>query len=146
MQRYRSVSTLKLPAKCRKILEQPVLDNELSINSKGWLFMKKEAYLQRLNKAFPDNYSLVRSSEIKQIANTKYQLFTLYVNNCFVSEAFGECEIKMDKGQLEYTALVRTCKDLLVASELWDSKIANSLRDRLFVKKYEDRRLVWCKR
>lgn len=125
------------------ILEKPVLEKELTINSKGWLFMKKEAYLQRLNEAFPKNYSLVKSSKIKQIANTKYQLFTLYVNDCFVSEAYGECGYELNEEQLEYSALVRTCKDLLVASELWDPKIAKSLRDKLF---YKDYRLGWCKR
>ena len=106
-------------------LHKPIDPSELEINTKGWLYLRKAGYETRLQRI---NYSLLPLGPIKHINNLRYQEFGLYINDQFISEAFGESSKEQGwENDLEYTALVRVCKDLLVASELWDPSKSNRI-------------------
>ena len=88
----------------------------LIVLENGLTYLKYEFYILRLNTAFP-SWSLVPTSDPYCYKGIHSRSYALLVNDQFISEAFG---YSTDISQVEYIALVRTCKDLLVASELWD--------------------------
>ena len=112
-------------------LHSPILKSELTINQKGWLYLTMDGYKRRLQDI---PYTLRPISELKQLKNLVYQEYQLFINDQFISQAYGEStDNKEDSSkEREYTALVRCCKDLLVASELWDPQESQKLRNLYF--------------
>ena len=140
---YRNVSKLKLPKKCIESLLRPVELKELFLNEKNWIYLSMEGYQKRLDEAFIKNGIRWELQEIglkKTIKNTVYQTHILYIDDCFISQSIGEAlaswsDDKIDY-ELRYTALVRCCKELLIASELWEPRLSKKLS--LMLKKDSD--------
>ena len=107
-------------------LYKRIQHHELEIR-KGLLYLSLQGYLSRL-KGIP--YRLVPIGPSKQINQLKYREYGLYINDQFISSAFGSS--KASEQEMEYEALLRTLKDLLVASELWEPSKSNSLRNKYF--------------
>ncbi len=86
-----------------------------------------------MNEAFgPGAWVLIPMDSFIRSGNTVVQSYALYINGNFVAQAYGEHALYGDDQlgtALEATkssALVRCCKDLGVASELWDSKFTEA--------------------
>ncbi|KAK5670942.1 hypothetical protein BDV3_004888 [Batrachochytrium dendrobatidis] len=139
---YYNVSCSPLGATAAKTLASPVLPTELSIDqAKGWLYLKQAAYVERLNAALGQGqWSLQPVGPISFTPSKKiiYRPFALLHDSKFISEAIGESALSSFSSSqdahiwCEYTALVRTCKDLGIASELWDPEAVKHLRDKTF--------------
>ncbi|KAL2915435.1 hypothetical protein HK105_205051 [Polyrhizophydium stewartii] len=154
---YGSVSLQPLSPEAASALAAPAQSSELDIDpERGWLYLRRDAYLRRLDAAVGrNNWALVPIGPVEFTSkqSTIFRPFALLLYSRFVSEAVGDCQISTfagnagDNGSVtdatrqlqlahawcEYIALVRTCKDLGVASELWDPRVVGKLRDQLFM-------------
>jgi hypothetical protein len=147
--RYSNVSKLLLPIESVKQLSRPVHPSELFINEKGWLYLSQRGYLDRLNAAVP-TFVFKPVGSLKRNAKVAYQEWALYINGSFVSEAFGESSVSdedIEAENIKYTALVRVCKDLGIASELWDPRQVNKLRSLHFDRNWcsKKRIFIWSR-
>ncbi|KAJ3291587.1 hypothetical protein HK104_005957 [Borealophlyctis nickersoniae] len=154
---YRNVGIEPFPQEAVAILTAPVNPDDLDIDpAKGWLYMKEQAYRDRLNRAFgEEGWELLPITEFwatdtRQVA---FRTYALLVNGRFISEAIGDCSIAKSEPQeyaerrCEYVALLRTCKDVGVASELWDRSVANRLKKKYFeFKQDEQKKWAWQRR
>ncbi|RKO85326.1 mitochondrial genome maintenance MGM101, partial [Blyttiomyces helicus] len=130
------------------ILNQPVKADQLTIHPKfGWLYMREKAYERILNQAFGNKWELRPTSPWYKTPSDAvlFRFFALFVNNKFISEACGEQELAMTTGRVNaerrvrYAALVRVCKELGVATELWDKPVVDAIR----MKNFEMTENVW---
>eukprot|EP00842_Homolaphlyctis_polyrhiza_P005005 jgi/Hompol1/5505/HPOL_001950-RA len=140
---YHSVSRQPFARHIAEMLCRPIAKTDITIDAaKGWLYLKPSAYKGLLNDAFGETgWRIVPVGPARQTPTGKvvYRPFALLVNDHFVSEAIGEASVAdfVDKPShllawCQYIALVRTCKDLGVASELWDPAVVNKMRSELF--------------
>jgi hypothetical protein len=126
-----SIATTPISPKSAEILSQPVQRQDLWINPEnGWVYMKEHVYHNRLNKAFPQGWKLVPTGSFTIYGTHLSRPYSLIVEDRWMSMARGEFSAallppnpahdeRVNK-ECEYTALVRCCKDIGVASELWD--------------------------
>ncbi|KAI9339162.1 mitochondrial genome maintenance MGM101-domain-containing protein [Zopfochytrium polystomum] len=147
-ERYRGASNLRLGREVRRILAQPVQPEDLEIEpDRGWLYLSEAKYLEILADAFGESWRLEPVTPPLQSPSGRvhYRSYALYVDGRFVSEAIGDVaaavvETSGDGGAAEierrcrYAAMVRCCKDLGVATELWDPAVVNKLRAQHFVR------------
>ncbi|KAH6564104.1 hypothetical protein BASA50_004028 [Batrachochytrium salamandrivorans] len=139
---YQTVSRYPLSAAATAVLAAPVLSSNLNIDPvRGWLYLKQEVYVKRLNEALGKGQWCLKPVGpvcLTASKNIIYRPFALLHNNRFISEAIGESVLasfptkENAHSWCEYIALVRTCKDLGIASELWDPVFAKKIRSESF--------------
>jgi len=84
-------------------------------------------------------WQLIQTSPIFRTPKTLSSTYALYINDRFISEARGEQlflgldnEIRNQSlNRSKYVALVRCCKDIGIASELWDPYYSKLLKSQL---------------
>ncbi|GAA85158.1 mitochondrial genome maintenance protein Mgm101 [Aspergillus luchuensis IFO 4308] len=118
---FHGLSATPFPKECADILLAPTDPEEVEIKPDGILYLPEIKYRRILNKAFgPGGWGLVPRSE--SIVTPKM------VTRELVSVARGEQDYFSPDGIPTATegcrsnALVRCCKDLGIASELWDPR------------------------
>ncbi|XP_028392066.1 mitochondrial genome maintenance protein MGM101-like [Dendronephthya gigantea] len=140
------------PKNISKILMAPINHDDIEIKPDGLLYLPEIKYRRILNESFgPGGWALLPRGESLQFQNEKdrSQLITreyaLFCSGRYVSQAVGEHTF-YGQGNMVYgkameaaksNALVRCCKDLGIASELWDPKFVSDWKDQ-FAKS------VWC--
>ena len=83
--------------------------------------------------------------QIREKSQTHYRSYALFVNEIFISEAIGDAQPDRGVGKNDpqfscleercrYMALVRCCKDIGVALELWEKQTADQLKFANFSK------------
>ncbi|KAI8823710.1 mitochondrial genome maintenance MGM101, partial [Fimicolochytrium jonesii] len=112
------------------------------VTDRGYLYMSEPAYRTLFNLAFgPTSWSLLPTTPFhtSRSGRTLFRSYILTINNRFISEAVGDWSLATaggDRDEAErrcaHVAMVRVGKDLGVASELWDPRVVNGIRDRLF--------------
>lgn len=151
---YDGIAELQLTDEQIAALLDPVSDDEIDIkpDSFGAVYLSHIGYRRRLNKAFkPGGWSQRQISAWRYDPDTKIlnAEFALYARGadgrvCYVSKAIGgqqyyggQGDSKMsydDAAQgAESNALMRCCKQLGVALELWEKRTATAIRQRLGV-------------
>lgn len=119
-------------AQAAKLLE-PVSPEEVEVkpDARGTVYLSHAGYRRRLNGAFgPRGWALRPLSPFFQSAKVAYQHFGLYTEGIFSGYAMGECDIEsrgqndpMSQGDMleaiKSNALMRCCKDLGMAMDLW---------------------------
>lgn len=122
------------------ILCQPISNEDVEITPDGLLYLPEIKYRRILNKAFgPGGWGLAPRSETlinksKFGGGTLTREYALIVQGRLVSIARGEQDFFSEKGIPTATegcksnALMRCCKDLGVASELWDPRFIRSFK------------------
>lgn len=149
---YQGISTIPFPKEVTDVLLAPVASNDVEIKPDGLLFLPEIKYRRILNKAFgPGGWAMMPRGDTLHFQNDLEgaQLITreyaLFCQGRFVAQATGE-HIFYTKSNLAYgkacesaksNALVRCCKDLGIASELWDTRFIKDWK-----KKYAEE--VWC--
>ncbi|KAJ1564923.1 hypothetical protein HK405_013619 [Cladochytrium tenue] len=142
---YVGVGTRPFPPATAAILREPVQPRDLVIQrDRGWLYLAEERYLDILDRAFGSgNWDLRPLSAPRRTPSgrTAFRSYALYADGRFVSEAVGDAAAAAGDGAPEaveagckYAALVRCCKDLGVALELWDPPAVSRLRSEFFVR------------
>ncbi|KAJ1666391.1 hypothetical protein EV178_002347 [Coemansia sp. RSA 1646] len=109
------------------VLLAPVAENEIEIKPDGLLYLPEIKYRRILNRAFgPGGWGLVPRGAHSVSGRNLSREYALICLGRFISQARGEQEFFDQSGLATATegcksnALVRCCKDLGIASELWD--------------------------
>lgn len=130
-------------AKSQKILADAIADDDIEITPDGLLYLPEIKYRRILNKAFgPGAWGMAPRSET-QISKNRggaggllTREYGLVIQGRLVSIARGEQQFFSDKGIPTATegcksnALMRCCKDLGIASELWDPRFIKKFKKK----------------
>jgi Mitochondrial genome maintenance MGM101 len=126
-----------------KMLSDPLPDNEVDIRpDDGMVYASHEYYRRKLNEVFGRmQWTLVPGSPLTQRPGTNewYQRWTLFVNGCYVSEAFESYDYQPNNARMDLSdvaeaiksgALKRCCKDLGIAAECWQKRWTEAWRKK----------------
>ncbi|KAJ5542457.1 hypothetical protein N7535_004878 [Penicillium sp. DV-2018c] len=126
---YHGLSAAPFPKEAADILLAETDPDEVEIKPDGILYLPEIKYRRILNRAFgPGGWGLVPRSESIVTPKTVTREYALVCNGRLVSVARGEQDYFSPDGIPTATegcrsnALVRCCKDLGIASELWDPR------------------------
>ncbi|KAL2834240.1 mitochondrial genome maintenance MGM101-domain-containing protein [Aspergillus cavernicola] len=126
---FHGLSAEPFPKEAADILLAETDPNEVEIKPDGILYLPEIKYRRILNRAFgPGGWGLVPRSESIVTPKTVTREYALVCNGRLVSVARGEQDYFSPDGIPTATegcrsnALVRCCKDLGIASELWDPR------------------------
>ncbi|KAJ5881924.1 uncharacterized protein N7529_000596 [Penicillium soppii] len=126
---FHGLSAAPFPKEAADILLAETDPQEVEIKPDGILYLPEIKYRRILNRAFgPGGWGLVPRSESIVTPKTVTREYALVCNGRLVSVARGEQDYFSPDGIPTATegcrsnALVRCCKDLGIASELWDPR------------------------
>ncbi|OOQ82351.1 mitochondrial genome maintenance protein [Penicillium brasilianum] len=126
---FHGLSAEPFPKEAADILLAETPPEEVEIKPDGIVYLPEIKYRRILNKAFgPGGWGLVPRSESIVTPKTVTREYALVCNGRLVSVARGEQDYFSPDGIPTATegcrsnALVRCCKDLGIASELWDPR------------------------
>ncbi|KAH8703661.1 putative mitochondrial genome maintenance protein Mgm101 [Talaromyces proteolyticus] len=164
---FHGISDKPFPKEVADILLAPPNPDDVEIKPDGIVYMPEIKYRRILNKAFgPGGWGLVPRSESIVTPKMVTREYALICNGRLVSIARGEQDYFNPEGIPTATegcksnALVRCCKDLGVASELWDPRwirrfkaqntkevfvehIVSKKRSKIWVRKDEEVAYPW---
>ncbi|KAK7422904.1 hypothetical protein QQZ08_009260 [Neonectria magnoliae] len=110
-----------------EILLQRTKVEDIEVKPDGIIYLPEIKYRRRLNEAFgPMGWGIVPRGDAVVGKEIVTREFALIVNGCFVSQAQGVNNYFSAEGipqaveGAKSNALMRCCKDLGIASELWD--------------------------
>lgn len=129
---YRGASTLKVSDEEQTKLLAAFPANEIEIRPDGLIFLPQTFWRKRLNTSFGiGQWCLIVKGQHKDPTEGKDKLYLqgiLMVRGCYVAEAIGEAELHSDNPLQSWASvwesaksdcITRCCKDLGIASELW---------------------------
>ncbi|EPQ28163.1 uncharacterized protein PFL1_04490 [Pseudozyma flocculosa PF-1] len=126
------------------VLNAPINEQDVEIKPDGLIYLPEIKYRRILNKAFgPGGWGMAPRSETNVGQGIVSREWVLICNGRFVATARGEQEFFKPSGVptasegAKSNALMRCCKDLGVASELWDPRFIRQFRKKHCVE-------VWC--
>ncbi|KAL2916980.1 hypothetical protein HK105_203412 [Polyrhizophydium stewartii] len=137
---FRGVSAEPFPEQVARVLAEPINEDDIEVKPDGMLYLPEIKYRRLLNRAFgPGGWGLVprgpHTVNNKNISR-EYALFAL---GRFVSQArgeqdfFGDDSLPTASEGCKSNALMRCCKDLGLAWELWDP---------VFIRKFKNEHAV----
>ena len=126
---YVGIASQPFSAEQAEMLLQKIEDDQVEIRPDGLVYLPEIRYRRILNRTFgPGAWALMpRSIDLGD--NMLYYRGALFVHGRFVSEAIGEQQYFPNNDRMSYATaaeaaksncLVRCCKDLGIASDLWD--------------------------
>ncbi|KAJ3576244.1 hypothetical protein NP233_g566 [Leucocoprinus birnbaumii] len=134
---YHGLSSEPFPAEIAETLQAPVDPLDIECKPDGLIYLPEIKYRRILNKAFgPGGWGLAPRSETNvgpKIVSREYALVCL---GRLVAVARGEQEYFDPSGiptateACKSNALMRCCKDLGVASELWDPRFIRQFKSK----------------
>lgn len=140
------------PEAARKVLAEPPPPEAIEIKPNGIVFVPGVYYRRQLTRAFgAGGWAIVPRGPARVMGDLVVYPGALYCLGRFVAEAVGECAYRANS-QMSYAscvegaktdALSRCCKDLGMATELWDKE----WRDRWmadYAESYKDDRGKTC--
>ncbi|KAG9030367.1 hypothetical protein FRB95_004022 [Tulasnella sp. JGI-2019a] len=132
---YHGLSTQPFSSECSEILQAPIDPNDIEMKPDGLIYLPEIKYRRILNKAFgPGGWGLAPRSETNvgpKVVSREYALVCL---GRLVGIARGEQEYFDPSGiptateACKSNALMRCCKDLGIASELWDPRFIREFK------------------
>lgn len=125
----------------QEVLTAPLIENDIEITPDGLLYLPEIKYRRVLNKAFgvgawglaPRSETLIQKQGVAGLLTREYGMVVL---GRLVSIARGEQTFFNEKGIPTATegcksnALMRCCKDLGIASELWDPRFIKTFKKK----------------
>ncbi|KAI0677259.1 mitochondrial genome maintenance MGM101 [Trametes maxima] len=142
---YFGLSTQPFPKEAAEVLMTPVDPQDVEIKPDGLLYLPEIKYRRVLNKAFgPGGWGLAPRSETNvgpRVVSREYALVCL---GRLVGIARGEQEYFDPNGiptateACKSNALMRCCKDLGVASELWDPRFIREFKAKYCVEVFAE--------
>jgi hypothetical protein len=141
-----NISSKPFSKEALEVLQGGLDENDVEIKPDGILYLPEIKYRRILNKAFgPGGWALMPRGAFKQPAdNFVMQEYALYCQGQFVSQAHGEQSYGIGNKSIatalegaKSNALMRCCKDIGIASELWDPSFIHQWRSKYAIE-------VWC--
>ncbi|KAL2690031.1 hypothetical protein Neosp_004099 [[Neocosmospora] mangrovei] len=127
-----------------QVLARAINPDDVEVKPDGIVYLPEVKYRRRLNEAFgPMGWGMVNRGDVVVGTNIVTREYALIVNGRFVSQAQGVNNYFSAEGLpaaiegCKSNALMRCCKDLGIASELWDPVFL-----RWFRKHYMEERWV----
>ncbi|KAL4076382.1 mitochondrial genome maintenance MGM101, partial [Scleroderma citrinum] len=134
---YYGLSTQSFSREIADVLLAPIDEMDIEVKPDGLLYLPEIKYRRILNKAFgPGGWGLAPRTETNvgpRVVSREYALVCL---GRLVAIARGEQEYFDPAGiptateACKSNALMRCCKDLGVASELWDPRFIRGFKDK----------------
>jgi len=141
------------------ILAAPLVQEDIEIKPDGLLYLPEIKYRRILNKAFgPGGWGLAPRGETNVGPKIVSREWVLVCLGRFVSTARGEQEYFDPSGVAtasegaKSNALMRCCKDLGIASELWDPRFIREFKKKYCVEVFTEnastgrKRKLWRRR
>ncbi|CEL59267.1 Mitochondrial genome maintenance protein mgm101 OS=Schizosaccharomyces pombe (strain 972 / ATCC 24843) GN=mgm101 PE=3 SV=2 [Rhizoctonia solani AG-1 IB] len=132
---YQGLSSQPFPKEAAEILMAPIDPLDVEVKPDGLLYLPEIKYRRILNRAFgPGGWGLAPRSGINVSPKVVSREYALVCLGRLVSIARGEQEYFDQEGIATATeaaksnALMRCCKDLGVASELWDPRFIREFK------------------
>lgn len=128
LQGFEGIAAAPFPPEVAAILGAPVEPNDVEIKPDGLVFLPGVAYRRILTRAFgPGGWALAPRTPARNNNGVMQYHGALYCLGRFVSEAVGECDNEYMSGpsaieSARTDCLTRCCKDLGIATELWDKR------------------------
>ncbi|KAI1118199.1 mitochondrial genome maintenance MGM101 [Nemania sp. NC0429] len=126
---YHGLGTSAFPPETAAILQAPIDPDDIEVKPDGIIYLPEIKYRRILNTAFgPGGWGLAPRGELMVQDRLVTREYALVVHGRFVGQARGEQQYFNDDGVstaaegCKSNALVRCCKDLGIASELWDPR------------------------
>ncbi|KXT00206.1 hypothetical protein AC578_7002 [Pseudocercospora eumusae] len=126
---FHGLSSTPFTPEQAQILQEPLEYDDVEIKPDGIVYLPEIKYRRKLNRAFgPGGWGLAPRGETIVTAKTVTREYALVCNGRLVSIARGEQQYFDPDGIPTATegcksnALMRCCKDLGIASELWDPR------------------------
>jgi len=117
------------------ILMRPVREEDVEIKPDGIIYLPEIKYRRILNEAFgPGGWGLAPRGELVVGEKVVTREYALIVHGRFIAQARGECQyfsqetIPTAGEGCKSNALLRCCKDLGIASELWDPRFIRAFK------------------
>ncbi|RDA84295.1 hypothetical protein CP532_3355 [Ophiocordyceps camponoti-leonardi (nom. inval.)] len=124
---FRGVSTRPVSEEQFQVLMKPVAESDIEVKPDGVIYLPEIKYRRRMNEAFgPMGWGLIPKGDPVVGQSIVTREYALIVNNRFVAQAqgenpfFGPDQLPSAVEGCKSNALMRCCKDLGIASELWD--------------------------
>jgi hypothetical protein len=153
VERYRGISMERASSEQTMVLTAPIPDSDIEVKPDGMLYLPEIKYRRRLIQAFgPGGWALMPTSKFDMRDNTVMRQYALYVGGRFISEAVGEQDYIASNPNMTYAtsaegcksnALMRCCKDLGIASELWDPGFIEKWKAQFAVKVWNQKTSKW---
>lgn len=144
---YHGISEKPVTEKEGDRLLAPLDPLDVEIRPDGIVFLPEIKYRRILNQTFgPMGWGLIPMSPISMNSSTISREYGLYARGRFVSCARGEQEYFENNSQMTYAsasecvksnAMMRCCKDLGIASELWDPGYIHGWKQKYAL-------VAWC--
>ncbi|KAG8702077.1 hypothetical protein FRC09_004967 [Ceratobasidium sp. 395] len=132
---FHGLSSQPFPKEAAEILMAPIEPMDVEIKPDGLLYLPEIKYRRILNRAFgPGGWGLAPRSGINVSTRTVSREYALVCLGRLVGVARGEQEYFDKEGiptaaeGAKSNALMRCCKDLGVASELWDPRFIREFK------------------
>lgn len=126
---FHGLSTVPFSKEAADILLAPIATEDVEVKPDGIIYLPEIKYRRILNRAFgPGGWGLAPRGETVVTARAVTREYALVVLGRLVSVARGEQDYFSPEGiptaaeGCKSNALLRCCKDLGVASELWDPR------------------------
>ncbi|CAE6516307.1 unnamed protein product [Rhizoctonia solani] len=140
---YHGLSTQPFPKEIADILMAPIDPLDVELKPDGLLYLPEIKYRRILNRAFgPGGWGLAPRSGINVSPKTVSREYALVCLGRLVAIARGEQEYFDPEGIATATeaaksnALMRCCKDLGIASELWDPRFIREYKAKYCVEAF----------
>jgi len=142
---YFGLSTQPFSAEVAEILQAPLNPNDIEMKPDGIIYLPEIKYRRILNKAFgPGGWGLAPRSETNVSPTVVSREYALVCLGRLVSVARGEQEYFNPAGIPTATegcksnALMRCCKDIGIASELWDPRFIREFKTKYCVEVFAE--------
>ncbi|KAI1338791.1 mitochondrial genome maintenance MGM101 [Xylariaceae sp. FL0016] len=126
---YHGIGTSAFPNEVATVLQAPLDPDDIEVKPDGIIYLPEIKYRRILNAAFgPGGWGLAPRGDLSVADRLVTREYALVVHGRFVAQARGEQQYFSEDGVpkaaegCKSNALMRCCKDLGIASELWDPR------------------------
>jgi hypothetical protein len=128
---FDGIASAPFPEEVRKVLAEPVDENEVEVKPDGIVYLPGVWWRRKLTKAFgAGGWGIAQRQPARVMGDLVIYPGALYCHGRFVADAVGECAYYANNPNMSYAsclegaktdAISRCAKDLGMGSELWDA-------------------------